>query len=94
MNIYVKLISLVTITHYNGGTISSVREIYHFIVLTMEFISICAKSTLSEHLFSIGLSIIIFKRGRLALETMLILMTLRCWALGDDIDFEVETLFE
>ena len=49
-------------------------------VLTKEFLSICASSSPSERLFSIGRGIITFRRGRLAPDTISTLMTLKFWS--------------
>ena len=46
-------------------------------VLAREFLSICALSSPSEHLFSMGRRIIRFCRGRLAPDTISALMMLK-----------------
>ena len=46
-------------------------------VLAKEFLFICASSSPSERLFSTGRGIIIFRRGRLAPDTISALMTLK-----------------
>ena len=46
-------------------------------MLTKEFLSICASSSPSERLFSIGRGIIIFRRGRLVPDSISALMTLK-----------------
>ena len=52
-------------------------------MLAKEFLSICASSSPSERLFSIGRGIITFKRGRLAPDTISALMTLKSWSRED-----------
>ena len=51
--------------------------------LAKEFLSICASSSPSERLFSTGRRIITFRRGRLALDTISALMTLKSWSRKD-----------
>ena len=64
-------------------------------MLAKEFLSICASSSPSEHLFSTDRGIITFRRGRLAPNTISAMMTLKSWSCedateDDEIDSEVE----
>ena len=64
-------------------------------VLSKEFLSICASSSPSKRLFSIGRGIITFRNGRLALDTISSLMSVKSWSRedatrDDEIDSEVK----
>ena len=64
-------------------------------VLVKEFLSICTSSSPSECPFSTSRGIIIFRRGRLAPNTISALMTLKSWSRedatrDDEMDSEVE----
>ena len=64
-------------------------------VLSKEFLSICAPSSPAKRLFCTGRRIITFRRGRLALDTISSLMTLKSWSRedvtqNDEIDSEVK----
>ena len=52
-------------------------------VLAKEFLSICPLSSPSERLFSTCRGIITFRRGRLAPDTISVLMTLKSWTRED-----------
>ena len=52
-------------------------------VLTKEFLSVYASSSPSECLFSTSREIMTFRRGRLALDTISTLMTLKSWRRED-----------
>ena len=52
-------------------------------MLTKEFFSICASSSPSARLFSIGRGIITFRRGMLASDTISAFMTLKSWTPED-----------
>ena len=67
----------------------------HISLLAKEFLSICASSSPFERLFSTSRGIIRFRRGRLALDTISTLMTLKWWSRedateDDEIDSEVK----
>ena len=59
-------------------------------LLAKEFLSVCASSSPSEHLFSSGWGIVTYKRGKLFARTISILMTLKSWGKKDEADTDEE----
>ena len=55
-------------------------------MLAKEFLSVCALSSLSEPLFSSGQGIVTYKRGKLSIRTISILMALKSWGKTDEAD--------
>ena len=63
-------------------------------MLAKGFLSVCASSSPSEHLFSSRRGIVTYKKGKLFARTISILMTLKSWGKTDEADTDEEEFGE
>ena len=63
-------------------------------MLAKGFLSVCALSSPSKRLFSLGRGIVTYKRGKLSARTISILMTLKWWGKTDEADTDEEEFGE